>query len=262
MGVSILPRIDPSLIGIFLFVLMLGMIALGNSVRKKVLGSLEDNTKGGVNALLGALFGLWSFLLAFTFSQSSTRFETVRTMIVDEANILRTTIIRADLFSDSVRNTYRGELKKYLDERIAYYEDAPDEAKFEKNRGELSKTAAVLWATTAAEFKNPINHDAASGMATALSNLFDIGIKREALLGSGIPTPVTYLLIGLALSICFVAGYTTPLMTRNEWLLIAVFSFLASSVLYITIDLARPMQGLIKPDAGQITIVKLRNLFN
>jgi len=262
MGVSILPGIDPSVIGLLLFVLMLGMIALGNSVRKKILGSIEGDTKGGVNALLGALFGLWSFLLAFTFSQSSTRFETVRTMIVDEANILRTTIIRADLFPDSVRNTYRGDLKKYLDERIAYYDDASDEVKFEKNRGELSKTAAALWAMTVTQSKNPITHDAATGMATALTNLFDIGIKREALLESGIPTPVTYLLIGLALSICFVAGYTTPLMTRNEWLLIAVFSFLASTVLYITIDLARPMQGLIKPDAGQIAILKLRNLFN
>jgi hypothetical protein len=262
MGVSILPMIDPSVIGLILFVLMLGMIALGNSVRKKVMGSEEGDTKGGVNALLGALFGLWSFLLAFTFSQSSSRFDTVRTMIVDEANILRTTIIRADLFPDTARKVYRGELQKYLEERISYYDDASDTEKFEKNRGELSKTAAALWATTVALSADPKTHDAATGMATALTNLYDIGIKREALLGSGIPTPVTFLLISLALAICFVAGYTTPLMTRNEWLLIAVFSFLASTVLYIAIDLARPMQGLIKPDAGQITIVKLRNLFN
>ena len=262
MGVSILPGIDPSVIGLLLFVLMLGMIALGNSVRKKILGSIEGDTKGGVNALLGALFGLWSFLLAFTFSQSSTRFETVRTMIVDEANILRTTIIRADLFPDSTRKFYRDELHKYLEERITYYDDVANTAKFEKNRGELSKSAAVLWAATVKLAANPVTHDAATGMANSLTNLFDIGIKREALLGSGVPIPVSYLLITLALSICFVAGYTTPLMTRNEWLLISVFSFLASMVLYITIDLSRPMQGLIKPDAGQITILKLRNLFN
>jgi len=262
MSSSIFLQIDASIICLVLFFLMLFTVALGNKMRKKFWKVEEGDTKGGVNALLGALFGLWGFMLAFSFSQSGNRFENVRAMIVDEANILRTTIIRADLFPDSVRNTYRGDLKKYLDERIAYYDDASDEVKFEKNRGELSKTAAALWAMTVTQSKNPITHDAATGMATALTNLFDIGIKREALLESGIPTPVTYLLIGLALSICFVAGYTTPLMTRNEWLLIAVFSFLASTVLYITIDLARPMQGLIKPDAGQIAILKLRNLFN
>jgi hypothetical protein len=40
-----------------------------------------------------------------------------------------------------------------------------------------------------------------------------------------------------------------------------VFAFLASAILYITIDLARPMEGLIKPDAGQQIIVNLRKLF-
>ena len=76
-----------------------------------------------VSALLGALFGLWAFMLAFTFSQSGTRFETVRSMIVDEGNILRNAIIRADFFPDSVRNGYRTDLRKYLEERIAYYDD-------------------------------------------------------------------------------------------------------------------------------------------
>jgi len=53
--------------------------------------------------LLGALFGLWSFILAFTFGQSGTRFETVRAMIVDEGNLLRNDILKADFFPDSAR---------------------------------------------------------------------------------------------------------------------------------------------------------------
>jgi len=50
-------------------------------------------------------------------------------------------------------------------------------------------------------------------------------------------------------------------MKRKEWIVIVVFALLASTILYITMDLARPMSGLIKPDTGQATIVNLRKLF-
>ena len=118
----LLMRIDASVICIVLFILMLLTVVVGNKMRKKFWNVEEGDPKGGVNALLGALFGLWGFMLAFTFSQSGTRFETVRAMIVDEGNILRNTIIRADFFPDSVRNAYRADLRKYLEERIAYYD--------------------------------------------------------------------------------------------------------------------------------------------
>ena len=98
---SLLMRIDGSVICIFLFFLMLLTVVAGNKMRKKFWNVEEGDPKGGVSALLGALFGLWGFMLAFTFSQSGTRFETVRAMIVDEGNILRNTIIRADFFPDS-----------------------------------------------------------------------------------------------------------------------------------------------------------------
>jgi hypothetical protein len=64
---SIFMRIDPSIICMFLLFLMLIMIALGNRMRKRFWSVEEGDTRGGVNSLLGALFGLWSFILAFTF---------------------------------------------------------------------------------------------------------------------------------------------------------------------------------------------------
>ena len=91
--------------------------------------------------------------------------------------------------------------------------------------------------------------------------LFDIGIKREALLSAGIPTPLSVMLIVLTLAICFVGGFTTSAIKRKEWLVICAFAVLAAAILYITIDLARPMEGLIRPDAGQATILRLRKFF-
>jgi hypothetical protein len=261
MGKSIFSEVDASIICIVLFILMLLMVALGNRMRKKFWHAEEGDTKGGVNSLLGALFGLWGFMLAFTFGQSGSRFESVRTMIVDEANILRNTIIRADFFPDSARNAYRTELRNYLEERIAYYDEANNAAKFNSNREDLSKTSRALWAITVEQSGKPGLSIITSNMAASLTSLFDVGIKREALLSFGVPNPISYLLIALALTICLIGGFTTPVIKKKEWIVVALFALLASTILYITMDLARPMQGLMKPDTGQATIVNLRKLF-
>jgi hypothetical protein len=258
---TVLAQIDPSVVGIVLFILMLLALWMGNRMRKRFWHAEEGDTKGGVNSLLGALFGLWGFMLAFTFSQSGNRFESVRGMIVDEANILRNTIIKADFFPDSIRNDYRIELRKYLEERIAYYDYADDGEKFTKNRKELSNTARTLWNMTIEQSKKPNLSGATGGMSAALTSLFDIGIKREAILSFGIPAPISLMLIVLALAICLVGGFTTPAVKRKEWIVIAVFAMLACTILYITMDLAQPMSGFIKPDTGQITIINLRQLF-
>ncbi len=95
-----LTRIDASVICIVLFILMLLTVGVGNKMRKKFWNVEDGDPKGGVNSLLGALFGLWAFMLAFTFNQSGIRYEAVRSMIVDEGNVLRNTILRADFFPD------------------------------------------------------------------------------------------------------------------------------------------------------------------
>jgi len=261
MSASIIEHIDASVICLVLFGLMLFTVVWGNKMRKRFWEAEGGDTKGGMNSLLGALFALWGFILAFTFGQSGTRFENLKGVIVDEANLLRTAIIKADLFPDSIRNAYRTDLRKYLDERILYYDYANDETKFKRVREEITETAKSLWARTAALSKNPEMKDPAYNMVLTLTNLFDIGIKRETLLSAGIPGPIKYLLIALALAICFIGGFTTPAIDRKEWVVIVVFALLATLILYLTIDLARPMNGLIKPDTGQAAIIELRKLY-
>lgn len=258
---SIFSTIDAAIICLVLLIAMPLIVKLGNRVRKRFWDPEEGETKGGISSLLGALFGLWAFILAFSFGQSGARFENLRSMIVDEANFLRNSIMKADLFPDSIRMVYRADLKRYLEERISYYDFAADAVKFKKNREEISRTAATLWATTVGLTKRPDMRVAAMDMAGSLIGLFDIGMKREALLSAGIPTPLSVMLIVLTLAICFVGGFTTSAIKRKEWLVIGAFAVLAAAILYITIDLSRPMEGLIRPDAGQETILRLRKFF-
>lgn len=76
-------------------------------MRDRFLITDEQESRGSVNSLLGALFGLWGFLLAFTFSNVSTRFENVRTMMVDEASMIRNVSLRIEILPDTLRDKFR-----------------------------------------------------------------------------------------------------------------------------------------------------------
>src|SRR5689334_1137685 len=104
--------LDASVLALMLFVVCILMVVTGKGIRNRFLKD-EQESKGGVNSLLAALFGLWAFILAFTFGNASSRFENVRTMMVDEANIIRNVFLRSEAFPDSVRAAFRQDLKGY-----------------------------------------------------------------------------------------------------------------------------------------------------
>ena len=68
------------------------------------------------------------------------------------------------------------------------------------------------------------------------------------------------MLFFIAMVISFVGGFTSPVLKTKEWVVITGFIFLACLVIYITLDMARPMKGFIKPDVEQEKIVQLQKL--
>jgi hypothetical protein len=237
------------------------MVMLGRFVRHRYLRADQQESKGGVNSLLGALFGLWGFILAFTFGNSSSRFDNVRNIMVDESNIIRNAILRADVFPDSIRVPLREDLRRYLDARISYYEDIKDSNKFAKAKEDAIQTGKSLWAITINASRQPNMTAATNNMFSTLTTMFDAASKRDAVLRSGVPELIVYMLFFLALVISFIGGFTTPVIKQKEWIVITGFILLACIIIYITLDLGRPMRGLIKPDVGQDKLVALRKFF-
>jgi len=236
------------------------MVQFGKFVRRKFIKD-EQESRGGVNSLLGALFGLWAFLLAFTFGSSATHFNNVRTTIAEESSVIRNTILRADVFPDSVRLILRQDLRKYLDARIDYYIYATNVEKFKKTKEDAIASGKSLWATTVRQVSQPNMTGATNNMFASLTAMFDIGARRDVMLQSGVPQAIVCMLFLLALIISFIGGFTTPVIGRKEWIVISGFILLATIIIYITLDLGRPMRGFIKPDVGQDRMIELRKMF-
>src|SRR4051794_38485293 len=63
-------------------------------------GRSEHEREAPVGAIVGASLALLGFLLAFTFGMAASRFDTRRELVLDEANAIGTTYLRATLLSE------------------------------------------------------------------------------------------------------------------------------------------------------------------
>src|SRR5262245_15194612 len=79
----------------------------------------DSESDSPVGAMVAAELGLLAFLLAFTFGIASSRFDTRRQVLLDEANAIGTTYLRAAMLPEPQRAEVRHLLRDYVDVRIA-----------------------------------------------------------------------------------------------------------------------------------------------
>jgi len=258
---TLLQRTDAAVLGLVIFVGMILMIILGRRVGK-VWNREQSEPKGGVGSLFAALFALSGLILAFTFGMSQNRLERVRGVVEVEANDLGTAILRADLYPDSAREAFRADFKNYLDAVIAFYENATDFDRVHKAKDDAAKAAERLWARAAIQSKLPNMFLPSQQMVPALNDMFDIAQRREIVLRSKIPDLIVYMLFICVLAGCFIGGFTSGNFGRADWIIIGGFVFVTSMVVYTTLDLSRPLRGIITDVPGREAIVELRSMFN
>src|SRR5262245_32732537 len=105
------------------FALALALIALSAELgyrlgraRQREAQHEKEPTVGGIVA---AELGLLAFLLAFTFGMAAPRFESRRQALLDEANAIGTTYLRAKMLPDPEGSEIRQQLREYVDVRLA-----------------------------------------------------------------------------------------------------------------------------------------------
>jgi hypothetical protein len=249
-------RTDALTLCIILFIAMLIMFPLGR-MAGRARKQADDESKG-IGALQSALFGLSAFILAFTFGMSASRYSNVREIITDEANDIGTALLRSDLYPDSVRDEFRNDFKNYIDARVSFYTNATDTVLFNQAKTDAATAATALWSRAMQQSKLPGMLIPSNNMIPALNSMFDIATTIEMTLYARVPDVIVYMLFILAIATSFIGGFTNPGIRRKEWIVVIVFSLFSSMVTYITLDLGRPMRGIIKADIGIHAITSLK----
>lgn len=252
---SFLYNTDALIICSILFVLMIGMVYLGFYIRTRTITTAE-----GLGPVEASLFGLLALLLAFTFGEANSRYNTRRNIIITEANNIGTAILRADMYGDSERLAFRKDFAAYAEARINHYDAKREPAKVAVAKEQAAKYAGLLWKRAAGLSKDPANLAASNQMIPALNAMIDISTEREAAFSATVPESILILLFVISLCCSFFIGYGVVQDKNLNQLAVTGFIFLSVLVIYVIMDLDRPSRGIINLDTNQQYMKGLREM--
>ena len=201
--------------------------------------------EGPTNLLVGSILALLAFLLAVTMSMASDRFDARRGIVLDEANSIGTTYLRAGYLPEPASSQIRELLREYVPLRVVV-----TDAKAAKVVVDIQRSQEILnevWTISEGIAKNTDQGDLVSLYLESLNETIDINETRiTAGLYARVPETVLLLLvIGSALSIGMV-GYSAGLTKRRAFLNAFVLVIALGAVIMIIVDLDRPREGFIQ----------------
>jgi len=256
---SFLQTTPAIVVALILFVLIILSYLIGRRFRQFEIARNPEHEKVELGTINGMLLGLLGLLLAFSFSMSNSRYDDRRKVVVDEANIIGTVVLRTDVYPDSMRKLLRAGLRDYVESRIAFYEAGMDTRKIMKHFTEADSIGMAIWAAVATYARVDDVTSRTSELIPALNAMIDIRTTRRAVGESTIPDSILYFLFVMCICSGFLLGYDQK--GPISWVVVVGFSLILSATVFTIIDLDRPRGGLVDLDTPNQKIVELRSLF-
>ncbi len=202
----------------------------------------KEGEEADFNTIIGATIGLLAFILAFTFGLSLTRFDARKHLLLDEANSIGTTFLRADFLPEPHRSDMRELLREYVDIRVKLVSHPGEVLEAIEESDRLHE---IMWRHAAAIAK--MDHKNAPIVAlfiSSLNEMFDIQTKRVTVgLTYRIPWPMWAALYCLIILSMFGVGALLGTSDKVSWTLVLVLSLAFSAVIMLIADLDRSGAG-------------------
>jgi hypothetical protein len=234
-------------------ILVLLVIIVGSSLAGLLVGRSRREHHHGLRessgVLQGALLGFMGLVLAFGLSLALGRYEDRRAAVVDDANTIGTTYLRAQTLSEPVRSRSLPLLVAYTDAEIRLTDEMSGSELAEETVARASRLQRELWALAGRAVREEPTASAPRLYEDSLNGMIDQQAVRVAGLNNRVPTEVLLLeLIGAA-GAMFLVGLHVGLLGRSLTPLLLAAGLVAF-LLFVNFDLDRPTRGFIKvPDA-------------
>ena len=203
---------------------------------------MPGEQEGPTGMLVGSILALQAFLLAVTIGMASDRFDARRAIVLNEANAIGTTYLRAGYLPEPASSEIRKLLRQYVPLRIVLT-DAADLA------ADIAQSEAIhaqLWAIAEDVARTTDQGDLVALFIESLNETIDLHESRVTARFARVPETVLLLLVaGSALSLGMV-GYSAGLTKRRSLLSAVVLVIALGAVITIVVDLDRPREGFIQ----------------
>ena len=197
------------------------------------------------STLESAMLGLLALMLAFTFSMALSRFEARRDAVLNEANAIGTTALRARLLPDPQRSEILKLLREYVQIRLDIVQSGTSLVELTRAVDRSNALQEALWQQAKAMASKDKAFVPTGLFIQSLNEMIDDQGKRLSALRNRIPNSVLLTLFAIAAVAGAFAGYASGLDVQRTRMPVYIMGLLVSAVIYLIIDLDRPSAGFI-----------------
>jgi len=202
-----------------------------------------DEKEGPTGMLVGSILALLAFMLAVTMGMASDRFDTRRQLVVNEANAIGTTYLRAGYLPEPVSTDARELLREYVPLRIT----TADQAKLSANYARSVEIQNQLWAQAEDLARATPGSETLALYIESLNDMIDLHETRvTAIIYARVPETVVILLILGSFLTLGIVGYSAGLTRRRSLLSAVVLVIVLGAAITLVIDLDRPREGFLQ----------------
>jgi hypothetical protein len=238
--------------------LIIVAIVLGTTLAGAALGRRlrhhHETLREPLGVVQAALLGLVALVMAFGLTMAVGRYDNRRSAVVDDANAIGTTYLRAQTLREPVRTRSLDLLLRYTDASIALSKTVPGSARQRAAIAREDDIQRPLWRLAGDALARSPKDSAPRLYVETLNEMIDMQTVRVAALANRVPGSVLVLeIVGAALSLGLLALYLA-ILSRGVVTVVAAAA-LVSGLLLITFDLDRPTRGLVQvPDTPLVAL--------
>jgi hypothetical protein len=236
-------RLNSAELALIIFGVVLGVTVAGLAAGRYLRGR-SDTLREPFGVLQAALLGLVALILAFGLSLAVGRYESRRAAVVDDANAIGTTYLRAQTLAEPERSQSLALLVRYTDTSIRLSNAIPGSAEQRRVIADGDAQLRKLWRLAGQALVTAPRATAPRLYVDSLNNTIDMQTVRVAALNNRVPGAVLAIEVGgAAVALGLLALYLAILGRGVITVLLA--AGLVTLLLLVTFDLDRPTRGLI-----------------
>ena len=202
----------------------------------------EQEKEAPLGTMVGATLGLLAFILAFTFGLAAARFDNRRQVLLDEANAIGTTYLRAGILPER-GDQIRALLRDYVGARL----EAVQPGKLAQEIRRSEDLQQKMWLEAEALGQKNANSIVVGLFVQSLNQMIDLHAERlQAGLRSRIPGAIWLGLFAVAALSLAAMGYHAGLSGTRRSLAVVAVAVAFAVVIELIADLDRPQEGVLR----------------
>jgi hypothetical protein len=236
-------RLSSLELGLLIFAIVLGTTLLGVLGGRRLRAHADLREPFGV--LQAALLGLVALILAFGLTMAVGRYDARRAAVVQEANAIGTTYLRAQTLREPIRTRSLEQLVQYTDSTILLSESVPGSGAAHDAIADGQRLQRSLWRLAGQALAGSPTDSAPRLYVETLNEMIDMQTVHVSALNNRVPTAVLAVeIVGAAAALGLLALYLA-ILARGVLSVVLAAAFV-SVLLLITFDLDRPVRGVVR----------------